>query len=307
MKKETFLLSAFIFGIMFLLLIPAFVSASVNISCSDNSKVSSDQNEISVGDYRIINELGIGVAKASESVFYKRISADLLLDTKRATLSNKSDSSSETISLLTDNYKIEFVKTNASSATIKVGGESVTITLLEAKEVKGIFAMLSEMSLEEEQTITVIIGAQQILLSNEKSAEKITFGNRTFVVELKSASENNALIKVSKCLSGEINSSIQNSESNATINATQEKQKTEEEKILEENLKSNASTTQVSIEEIKKRKQMENESKDIETKTGIESKQGFFSKVWNWIKMLFGFESNQISNNSSQQILNTSK
>ena len=86
MKKEWLATSALISIVIFL----SVISASIQLSCPDDSKLISEQNEIAIGNYRLINELGIGVTKASESIFYKKISADLLVDTKRTILSNKS-------------------------------------------------------------------------------------------------------------------------------------------------------------------------------------------------------------------------
>ena len=307
MKKEWLAMSALVSIVIFV----SIISASIQLSCSDNSKLISEQNEIAIGNYRLINELGIGVTKASESIFYKKISADLLVDTKRTILSNKSSEnlSSETISLLSGNYAITLTKTNSTSATIEVDGSSTSISLLDTKEVKGIFVMLAEIISEEDGSVVKLIaGSKKISLSNDQNpAEKIIIGNKTYVVELSSASSTNALIKVSKCASGEINIDIINEaeqKSNQTANQTKTKQ-TEEERVKEENERLNASTKQIIVAEFNARKKLNISGNETLEKS--KEMQGFFSRIWNWIKRLFNFKikANPVmSNNSSQQILN---
>lgn len=294
MKKE--LLSQFVLVFIMLIFVVvsiSVISASDELSCSDNSKILSELNEVEVGNYRMINDLGIGVTKTSESVFYKRITADLLVDTRRAILSNKSSEtspSSETISLLSGDYTVTFVKTNSTTATITVGGETVSISKLETTSVKGIFAMLTDITSENDNpTIKVIMGAKQISLSNEKSAEKIVIGNKTYVIELSSASQTNALIKVSKCVSGEIVIKGQETDEKP-IN----RKPTPEIRIPEPN----ESTVQVSVAEFNARKKNLTINNSDETIEKVGQKNKFFSRLWGWIKKWFGFKQkiNEINN-----------
>lgn len=303
MKKEWLLIFALIFIVTFVLI----VSASVQLSCSDNSKLISDQNEITIGNYRIINELGVGVIKTSESVFYKKITADLLIDAKRTTLLNRSSensSLSETITLLSGDYTITLIKINSTSATIEVDGSSTSLSLLDTTEVKGIFVMLASMISDEEGSVVKLIaGSKKISLSNDQnSAEKIIIGNKTYVVELSAASDTNALIKVNKCATGEINLNIiseTEQESNQTANQTKTKQ-TEEERIKEENERLNASTTQITVAEFNARKKLNISGNETLEKS--EKIQGFFSRIWNWIKSWFGFKQKLNEKNNSLNV-----
>lgn len=302
MKKELFAPLVLIFIVT--AISTSIISASIQLSCSDNSKLMSDQNEITTGNYRVINNLGIGVTKTSESVFYKKITADLLIDARRLMLSNKSSetsASSETISLLSGNYTITFVKTNSTSATIIVGGETISISRLEVNAVKDIFVMLTDITSENDNpTIKAIMGAKQLSLSNEKSAEKIIIEDKTYVVELSSASETNAIIKVSKCASSEINFNII-SETEQSSNQTTAKQ-TEEERIKEENARLNESNIQISVAEFNARKRNQTLNNSNETARKIEEKKGFFSRIWNWIKSWFGFKQKLNENNNSLNV-----
>lgn len=297
MKKELLALFVLVFIVLIFILTPSITSASVELFCSDNSKILSELNEVEIGSYRMINDLGIGVTKTSESVFYKRITADLLVDTKRTILSNKSSEtspSSETVSLLSGDYTITFVKTNSTTATITVGGETISISKLETTSVKGIFAMLTDITSENDNpTIKVIMGAKQLSLSSEKSAEKIVIGNKTYVVELSSASQTNALIKVSKCSSGEIMIKGQETDEKP-IN----RKPTPEIRIPEPN----ESTVQVSVAEFNARKRNQSlQSNQTAEQADQDYKQKrFFTRIWNWIKKLFGFrEEIIVSNNLS--------
>src|SRR3989338_454030 len=285
MKKE---IAAFIVLIIFMHL--ALITA-LQISCSDNKPIS-DQNEIKTGNTKVINDLGIGVISSTESPFYNKFSAELLIDGKKSIVSNETNS--ESIQLLTGTYTINLVKANSTTATISIDGDSKEILLKETELVKGIYVMITDIEIVETGPIVrLIVGSQKITLSNDQNPfQKVSLNNKSFILEIISASTNNALIKVSKCQENEIILITDNEESNQTFSQSKVKQKTEEEKILEENLKANASTKQVSVAEINARKRNQsiktNESDNLESEKEI--KKTFFSKIWNWIKGIFGFE-----------------
>ncbi|MEN9626259.1 MAG: hypothetical protein RL557_587 [archaeon] len=262
------------------------ISASITIFCSDNSKPLSDQQEISRGNYKTINGVSIGLIESNERVFYKLITADILIDVKRATLTN--ETSSETLQLVQGKYTVELISANATSATIEVDGEDETILLLETTQVKGIFAMLSELGTDEQGgTAKVMIGAEKISLSNKDNpAEKIEYKNKTYLLTLQSASTSNALIQVSTCNSGYIDFNLIEAGQNTSTDLAEESQ-TEEERIKEENEKNNASTVQVSVAEANAQKNNQTPLTNQTAGTDQSQTEGFFSKIWNWIKSWF--------------------
>ena len=270
----------------------SFVSATIQTFCADNSKPISDQNEIALKNTKNINGLGIGVLQTTEQAFYKKFSAELLVDARRVMLSNQSFS--ETVNLMTKEYKITFFNVSGTKAQIKLDSSSLTLEKDDIKETQEIFLLLTTIDTTnaENPSVTILIGEKKISLSNtENSAEKITLVNKTYIVELTSASATNAVIAVARCSNAEINldiisDGINQTQTNQSQNTT--KPKTEEERIREENEKNNASTKQVSIAELnaKKKNQTANNSDEAIMKNSND-KQGFFSKIWSWLRNLF--------------------
>ncbi len=278
-------------GLLFTILLISLVSAKS--TCSDNSFIVSDQKEINIFSSRSINGLGIGVVKTDEVNLLRRIIADLIVDSTKLTLSNKTNS--QEIELLSGKHTVNLLNATDTTATISVDGESKDITLQERDSIKDLTIVLAKSSLiNGERTIEVTIGKQLITLSNyEKPYEKFTFGNTTYVVELFSASRAvNAIVIVSYCKTGDIiapelpkkevknetNKTVENSTNNKDNNKTEEK-----------------NTTQISVAEVnaKNNNVSSNETnKSVGTeieKTDNKEEAGFFKGIWKWIKNLFGF------------------
>lgn len=264
---------------------------SAKISCSDNSSVISDQNEVDLNLARAINNLRIGVSKTESRAVIKdrnlipRFSADLIIDAVRSSLS--STVSSEKITLSSGSYTATLKNTTALSATIDIDGESKKIEEGETETIKSLVVYLA--NAEESGEAKIIIGIQKTSLSSdEKPSEKIILGNKTFFVELISASETNAIFEVSVCKTGEIEILEEPViEQNQTIDASNETAQTNETTNETEQ-----SERQVTVEEVRERlkeSQMTNATKNetLEIKEGSE-KPGLLKRIISFLKRLFG-------------------
>ncbi len=279
MKKEAIVVLIFVFLV---------AQVSAEISCSDNSQVIWDQKEINIGFSKIINGIGIGIAKTEERAFYKRVIAELIIDARRIDLSNKT--SSQDIEIITGKYNVGFTETSDEKAKIKVNGESKEIEEGSIETIKDLAVMLIESKniLDQEAIVVKLIaGYKQISLSNDlHPSEKITFGNTTYFIELSSASSSNAIIKVSYCKTGEI---IEITETIEIINKTEDKTNTTS-NVTSANKtadnQKNDSSKQVSVAEVRERLRKLNETQS----NGDTSQQkiGFFRRIISWFKKLFG-------------------
>ena len=281
MKKEGVLLLIIFFFISF---------TSAKTFCSDNSKLFSDEGEIEIGSSKVINDLGIGLTRTEERVFYRRITADLLIDARKLDLSN--ETLSETINLLSGSYTVAFGNSTDTSAKISVDGEFKNMEENEVETIKGLFVMVSSAESTEGGKARVIVGAKKISLSNDQNpAEKTTFKNTTYLTELNSASGTNAIVSVSFCKTGEItyeseikNNSVSN-QTQETINQTNTNITTN--KSITEDVASD--DKQITVEEANKllNKKLNNES-DANIKSPVQkAESGFFGRIWNWFKGLF--------------------
>lgn len=271
MKKE---------AILILISIVLIAHASAKISCSDNSEVIWDQDEINIGSSKIINDISIGVAKTEERAFYKRVIAELIIDARRIELSNKT--SSQDISITTGKYNVGFIETSDEKAKIKVDEASKEIEEKSIETIKDLIVMLVESKniIEQETTVVrLMAGYKQISLSNDQHpSEKISSGNTTYFIELSSASYSNAIIKVSNCKTGEI------------IEITDIINKTEETITNASNITSanktadnpkNESTKQVSVAEARERLKKLNET---QSSGDASQKENIFRRILSWIR-----------------------
>ncbi|MDO8509179.1 MAG: hypothetical protein Q7S27_05855 [Nanoarchaeota archaeon] len=280
---------------IFLIIFISLSLVSAKPICSDGTTPDSSDDELEIGLSKVINGLGIGLTKTEERVFYKKVSADLIIDARRVDLSNSS--SSQEIELLTGKYTVKFENSTDTNAQLSIDGESKTLEENEVETIKGLFVMVSNAEVTEGGKVRAVVGAKQLTLSNtEKPEEKISFGNKTFVIELNTASTSNALLTVYKCLTGEISIlTIQKNETNNETALNQSSQinqtapVTNNESISENN---SSGGRQVTVEEanaIINNKSMNSSNNDtiIESQNPESNNPGFFSRLWNWVKGLF--------------------
>ena len=150
--------------------------------------------------------------------------------------------------------------------------------------------MVSNAESTEGGKARVIVGAKKISLSNDQNpAEKTIFKNTTYLTELNSASQANAIISVSFCKTGEI---IYESEIKNTTETNTTQQTTNSTNTAVNNSKTENATLddkQITVEEANKllNKKSNNESDTNTNSSAQEAKSGFFGRIWNWFKGLF--------------------
>ena len=194
MKKEILLIT------ILLLTIPAIAAAE--FECSDGSEVESDKKEVSTGNAKTINGLGIGLTQADEASVLKTLTAELIIDAEYVELT-EADSSTE-IELLKGTYTITLGNVTETTAEIGVDGTIKSIEKDEVETSSGLNIFLSEVD-ESAQSANFIIGDDIIALStNINPTEKVVTDNSTFIIEIKTASDIQASIEVNKCNTGDI-------------------------------------------------------------------------------------------------------
>ena len=268
--------------------------------CSDNSSITWDVKEINIGSAKIINGISIGVIKTEERVFYNKVIADLAMDARRVELSNKTFS--QEVELLTGKHTVAFIKASDTKATIKIDDESKEIEEDSVETIKNlIVALLDAIETSDNETIAVklLVGTNKISLTlQDVNTEKITINNNDYLIELTSASGSNAIVKVSRCTTGQIMEiTEQKNETKTEVNINQTINNTQSNITLIENKTQdteNESTRQVTVVEIRERArklQEENATKNESEKTDDNElkKISFLERIINWLKKLFGF------------------
>jgi len=235
MEKRIFLrdkkFRTFLFIIIFCI---NLVSASYE--CSNGSLIE-DQDEIDIGDTEAINGLRLGLVYSDETPVFNTYSAELIFDARKFLLSDETNSTE--VDLKSGDYVINLTNLTDTNAIIDVDGDIESLEIGDTKDVKGLKVFLYSMegSYPGVGSISGIIGKDKISLTNEDSAAIITVDEVDYVLELFSASDTNAIIKVKKCDQGELveiedpvtediiieNSSISNETENneSEINQTQ--------------------------------------------------------------------------------------
>ncbi len=197
MKKRGFVLCALL-AILFLAL-----NVSAGAVCSDGSGASRAQKEIGKYSAKNVNGLGIGVIDSREEAVFNRVSAELLVDAVEIEVSN--ESSDKKAELLSGSYDVKFENLTASGAKVKIGSSSGELEENELNSLGGLEVYLVDAKEDGGGSAKLVVGKQKIFLrSDDVPAEKVSYGDDSFVVEIWIASDSGATILVWKCLSGDI-------------------------------------------------------------------------------------------------------
>src|SRR3989344_6284780 len=113
------------FIILMVVLTASITSVSASYSCSNGSSISEDMDEIDTGEKQTIGGLGIGLIHAEDIAAFNRFTAELMIDAKRVSLDNQTNS--EEINLLSGDYNINLVNSTDENAIIKVGSSSKSV------------------------------------------------------------------------------------------------------------------------------------------------------------------------------------
>tara|TARA_Y100000310_G_C20647840_1_gene797651 strand:- start:600 stop:1427 length:828 start_codon:yes stop_codon:yes gene_type:complete len=187
-----------VFLFVFLLMISLNLVSAVSYEC--NSGFEENSKEINLGDDKSISGLRIGVAYSAEIVVLNKITAEILIDTEKITLTN--DTSLQEIELKTGSYDIELKNHTSSETGIEVENDDETLEEGDITNVDDIFVFFFKGEGEnlEEANIELVLGSKRVSLSNTENPEElVTINDEEYVVELKSASSNSAIIKVKTC------------------------------------------------------------------------------------------------------------
>jgi len=191
-----------ILAVLILIFLCSFVSAVY--VCSDGSQIITDSREINEFSKKIINGLGIAVINADEVPAINRITADLIVDAEKVSLSNETPS--EEIELLVGTYNITLVNATNDKAEIKIDSLSKEFNEKEVDTLNSLQVFVVEANREPSVlTADVIIGGKRLLLSNDGNISQIVrIKGKNYSVELISASDDSANIRVGRCGTGDI-------------------------------------------------------------------------------------------------------
>ncbi|MBU2104368.1 MAG: hypothetical protein KKF67_01150 [Nanoarchaeota archaeon] len=172
---------------------------SAAYECSDKSTMTQDQKEIVIKDRETINNLGVGLFFSDETLALNRYSAELIIDAKKFTLTNETPL--EDIELISGTNTVTLLNLTSNQAKIDVEGDSESVGVGEIKTINSLIVFVTNAIGEYpgEATVEGIIGKEKIILSNDISKKVITLENIDYLLELFSASDNNAIVKVGKC------------------------------------------------------------------------------------------------------------
>jgi len=307
MKRGRETLSGFIILALALAIAFTLPLVSTQPTCSNDTEVSQSTKEVNTGSRRNVNGLGIATSRADEISVYNRITADLIIDAEHLSLTNQT--SPQEIELLIGEYTVNLIRTEASTATIDIDGSSEEITEGEIETIKGLEVALTKVEHSdniEEISAEILIGSQQLSLSNDENpSEKVIVEGKSFIIDLISASDSSATVRVSKCATGEIieESSDETQEDTNVTDSPDNNQTTDinntEGNITEvdandtEPIDANDTISNVT-DKIDQNKEIgEACQEDLECESdscvsGQCEKPGFFKRILNWFKGLFG-------------------
>jgi len=262
MKKRV--VFSFLFIALFLMAV-----VSGKYICSDKSEIITDKKEIMELDRKAVNGIGISVFKAEEFSALGEISAEVIVEAEKVSLSNETPS--EIVEISGTEYIVSLVNATDDDAKIKIGGSSETFIAGESGTITGLEVVLvkSDSGLGV-GSAEVIVGFKKISLSSEGSlSEIVLIGGKEYLVVLISSSDTDSIIEVSKCKTGNFVEEVE--EFKVEENKSLEINDTINETLRETELQNNETTESIDESEIKK------------------EEQGFLKRLINWLIKLFRF------------------
>ncbi len=204
-----------------ILLLMGFVSGAY--ICYDGSEVIENIRSIKIGEIKPINGLLVGVIRAKESAAVGRIESDLMID---AQLINLTNTSSRSIYLSDGkSYSIRLINSTGIGANIGVGGSNKVLENGESYKIGELEVFLIDSQGPEDLMAEIMVGFSSIHLSNYNNlTANIMVNKKEYLLELYSASNTEATIKVRKCNneSLKVMELKNNSLTNKTNNETEE-------------------------------------------------------------------------------------
>ena len=191
---------------MILLFLPMVFASSGEVKCDDGSEVDWNQKEIPVGEAKSVNGLRVGVSNADEIAVSGKISADLIIDAVDVALSKSNNVSN--VELSDGEHTIVLINaTSSEMAHVAVDGTYKLIANEDADEIDGYIVLMTKLQTDGGNTpsANILLGDYETRLTNDENPmEEITLDGVSYVLELFSASDSNAILRASKCLTGEI-------------------------------------------------------------------------------------------------------
>src|SRR3989344_1724525 len=194
MKKRYFLL---IVLFLFITRIEA-----VKYECTNGTIIQKEVEEIKLGYVKSIGDLGVGIVYSRETPATKKFWAEVTLDAKRISLD--SSKSKEDLVFFYKSTSVELINTTENTATLKIEESSINLEEGDYIETGSFGVKLSKIH-QDTKGVDFIIGNKKIYLDNiDYPNYKLKLGNDTFLIGISSASQENAVISVSKCKSSDI-------------------------------------------------------------------------------------------------------
>jgi len=184
------------------------LAVSVNLisalyTCSNGGTFVEEVHEIDMWNRRTINGIGIGLIDADEIPALNKLTVELILDAKKVSLNNQTFS--EDITVDGKEYTISLVNSTVSEVKIDIDGSSKTLVEKELNTINGLEVLLVSTESEYPRESVILVGKEKVALSIPGNPSVIVkVSEKDYVLELFSASDNDATIKVKKCDKGNL-------------------------------------------------------------------------------------------------------
>ena len=184
------------------------------VSASDTSatiKVNGVAKEISEGSTKEVGGINVYMKSADENnlilIVVLKLSVIVVEGCEEGYTCLDSDNPTKTVTIGGKSYSVELISTSDTATTIKVNGEAKEISESQTKEVNGVnvYVKSADESSLLLKAVIKLFESDEILLTSDSPIANVKVGLETFKVELISASDNSATIKVNG-LAEEVNS-----------------------------------------------------------------------------------------------------
>lgn len=209
---------------LILFLIVLFLNlSSASYECSDGTKLISDQKEINLYQRVSITGIKLSLIFSDEVLQLNKYYAKVITDSEKFAISG--ENLSVDVEIQNDVETVKVLNQSSSGAEIKVDGDSEFVDEGESESIGDytVFLIKSEGEYPNTTNVEGILGDEIISLDNANPSTIITLDEKEYLLELISASDDNAIFSVGKCENEsatikKINDVANNSVANITAN-----------------------------------------------------------------------------------------
>lgn len=189
---------------IFILTVSLISTISAGYACADGTALDEDIGDLKLGQNKYVNGISLGLSNADEADATGRLDITLIVDAQKVIFIENTSLNTE----LPDgkDFTISIINGTGNKFLIQVDDDSEEMEFHDTADINGFKVYLHKITgIFPDVDAEILVGKSEVILSSvSHPKELITFNDIDYLLEIYSASDDSALVKVSICLNESI-------------------------------------------------------------------------------------------------------